>query len=283
MYHNPFPRQPLPCPPFCGVSVWVKLVRRDAGFPPSARLYTALPPPPPPAFVGGLPPPPPIPPLAPMPPPPGMLTQRLRMYDSESPPPLYLSLVQELAAKENACNATRKNGTICMAKASTTVDDVLPVCERHVAPKIRGARCQAITEQRRTICRRLVRLDYPYFPLCPEHLEKPPFPCYLMKIPHELRCEIFSYVIPQGMLGNDQSEWIDELENYSSLIRVSRQVHDEVVPLLYEGVNFIARIDHTGLYMCGSPLVRWERGLACPALFTESFPFEKLRRVTIGK
>jgi hypothetical protein len=216
-----------------------------------------------------------------MPPPPGIQPRRPRMYDSESPPPQNLTLVQELAAHEDACNATKKNGNTCMVKAATISDEFLPVCGRHVAHKIRGARCQAMTKERQTVCGRLVRLDYPYFPLCAEHLEDPPFPCYLLKIPLELRCEIYSYVIPQGMLGNDQSEWVEELENYSSLIRVSRQVNSEVVPVLYEGVNFIARIDHTGVYMCGSPLIRWERGLACPALFTEAFPFHNLRRVTI--
>jgi hypothetical protein len=212
--------------------------------------------------------------------PPGHL-RRPRVYDSESPPPPNLSLVQELAAHEDACNATKKNGSTCLVKASTTSDDMLPVCGRHIAYKIRGARCQAMTERRRTICRKLVRLGYPYFPLCAEHLEDIPYDCHLMKIPLELRCEIYSYVIPMGNLGNDQSEWVGELENYSALIRVNRQVNSEVVPLLYEGVNFIARIDHTGLYMCGSPLIRWERGLACPALFTTSFPFQNLKRVTV--
>jgi hypothetical protein len=252
--------------------------------PPLGPPPLGFPTPVPPGWPVGLPPP--MPPPRPGPPPVYPLHHvRDRIFPLDEDVPSFRCFSEELAAREDRCNAKSstksRKGLPCGGKALRTVDGMLPMCRSHQSIKIHSERCQRRINGASSICRKLIKMELPYSPLCADHLDDSPFPCLLWNLPTELRCHIYSFLIPQGLLGSDQMEMVDEIWNFYSLALVCRQMCDEVTSLLFDNVNFILRVDSTGVYLCGIALTCWRGGLLRQTSLVKKFPFHFLRKVTI--
>ncbi|OCK82925.1 hypothetical protein K432DRAFT_441223 [Lepidopterella palustris CBS 459.81] len=79
--------------------------------------------------------------------------------------------------------------------------EYLPTCHSHKDQLSYAGHCQYVdcAGQR---CDRLFRWTKPYFELCSEHMGHPNTPCYLFKLPIELRMEIWRYLMPNGPIGS---------------------------------------------------------------------------------
>ncbi|KAH7109086.1 hypothetical protein B0J11DRAFT_239329 [Dendryphion nanum] len=71
----------------------------------------------------------------------------------------------------------------------------LPTCKTHQDQKSFAGWCQFRQDDGER-CGRLFRWTPPYFELCEDHQGHPDTPCYLMKLPLELRHEVFRYLLP---------------------------------------------------------------------------------------
>ncbi|KAF2425687.1 hypothetical protein EJ08DRAFT_395399 [Tothia fuscella] len=254
-FHND---RPPPISPPYPITLWAIKTNRDAGLPFNSAH--------PEMYYGSGAMYPPFPPAM-LPPP--------EIQDSQS-----VTHEDQLFAYRKKCNATTKKGSSCSKRASDAEDGYLPVCRKHGSVNIRAAYCEGVDDSN-TPCRLLVRLDLPYFPRCALHLDDLPYRCSILKLPTELRCQIFSYLIPQHDLSSDQNENTSEIANYSSIVKVCRQFSSEAMHMLFENVNFIFRVDASGLYLLGSPLTRGAGGTLQNAPFAERFPFHLLRKITI--
>jgi hypothetical protein len=264
-YYYPHNQRALPVPPLCPVTIWAtRTANRPTGFPDNSPAMDHYYP-----YGPGY-----------FPYPPGAHPPGLTPPGAGAAPTV--SFDDQLLVYRGRCNARTKKDTPCSAKASGfLVDGLLPVCRHHQHVKIRGAHCEAIIGDPPVPCGLLIRLDLPYFPRCALHMDDLPYACSFMKLPSELRCEIFSYIIPQGELSSDQTESVNEISNYLSLAKVCRQVSAEAKHILFENVNFVFRLDSAGMFLCGSPLVIGNGGYLHDAPLATSFPFHLLRKVTI--
>ncbi|KAL5445556.1 hypothetical protein PMIN07_010098 [Paraphaeosphaeria minitans] len=80
----------------------------------------------------------------------------------------------------------------------------LPTCYTHKDQQSYAGWCQLIQEDGER-CGRLFRWTPPYFELCAEHQGHPDTPCYFMKLPLELRLEVFRYLLPSRAIGSSTS------------------------------------------------------------------------------
>ena len=80
----------------------------------------------------------------------------------------------------------------------------LPTCYAHRDQQSFAGWCQFLQPDS-DICGRLFRWTPPYFELCAEHHGHPDTPCYFMKLPLELRLEIFRYLLPSRPVGSSTS------------------------------------------------------------------------------
>lgn len=93
------------------------------------------------------------------------------------------------------CNAAGQGGRGCANKSVVFPAGYLPICKQHVYLLTPAGRCQAI-EGCGQRCSRLSVADPP-FHLCTKHQKgTDTLPCYLMKIPTEIRLEILRYILP---------------------------------------------------------------------------------------
>jgi hypothetical protein len=77
----------------------------------------------------------------------------------------------------------------------------LPTCKAHREQQTFAGWCQLVQEDGER-CGRLFRWTPPYLELCAEHQGHPDTPCYFMKLPLELRLEVFSYLLPTQPIGS---------------------------------------------------------------------------------
>lgn len=80
----------------------------------------------------------------------------------------------------------------------------LPTCYTHKDQKSHAGWCQ-FTQKDGERCGRLFRWTPPYLELCAEHQGHPDTPCYFMKLPLELRLEVFRYLLPSRAIGSSTS------------------------------------------------------------------------------
>lgn len=80
----------------------------------------------------------------------------------------------------------------------------LPTCYTHKDQQSYAGWCQFM-QQNGQRCGRLFRWTPPYFELCAEHQGHPDAPCYFMKLPLELRMEVFRYLLPSRAIGSSTS------------------------------------------------------------------------------
>lgn len=174
----------------------------------------------------------------------------------------------------------------------------LPTCRAHRDQQSFAGWCQ-YQRANGERCGRLFRWTPPYFELCWEHQGHPDTPCYFMKLPLELRHEVFRYLLPDQPIGSTTAP-LHKAENmqlqaphatlvpsvphvvqfpskpekrswqrpkYSgafpmpllSLYLVSRQFHQEVKDLLFSIVPFTIDVRKDGTFMCGRRLLEPRR------------------------
>ncbi|KAK7189543.1 hypothetical protein PSPO01_04546 [Paraphaeosphaeria sporulosa] len=80
----------------------------------------------------------------------------------------------------------------------------LPTCYTHKDQQSYAGWCQFNQEDGER-CGRLFRWTPPYLELCAQHQGHPDTPCYFMKLPLELRLEVFRYLLPSRAIGSSTS------------------------------------------------------------------------------
>ncbi|KAF1964667.1 hypothetical protein BU23DRAFT_604676 [Bimuria novae-zelandiae CBS 107.79] len=80
----------------------------------------------------------------------------------------------------------------------------LPTCYAHKDQQSYAGWCQFVQKDGEK-CGRLFRWTPPYFELCAEHQGHPDTPCYFMKLPLELRLDVFRYLLPSQAIGSSTS------------------------------------------------------------------------------
>ena len=169
----------------------------------------------------------------------------------------------------------------------------LPTCYSHREQQSFAGRCQYIDRVHGNRCGRLFRWTKPYFELCGEHVGHPDTPCYILKLPLELRLEIFRYLMPHGPIGSSTSHVHQARPTYHivphvngmpppppqpiiptaraalqhqhsslnlrwsvvSLMLVNHQFYTEGKDLLYGVTPFTIDIRKDGTFMCGRRLL----------------------------
>ena len=172
----------------------------------------------------------------------------------------------------------------------------LPTCNAHRDQQSFAGWCQ-FKHANGEKCGTLFRWTPPYLELCIEHQGHPSTPCYFLKLPLELRHEIFRYLLPTKRIGSStaalhdgRSDEYDGLRppfaptmslnsrlltrsamNGSvvwdsifpmpllNLLLVSRQIYHEAKDLLFSIAAFTIDIRKDGTFMCGRRLLEPRR------------------------
>ncbi|KAF1951846.1 hypothetical protein CC80DRAFT_597029 [Byssothecium circinans] len=148
------------------------------------------------------------------------------------------------------CHAMTRYKLKCSRGATTFSSGYLPTCTQHASQKIRAGRCEAIeTCGQRCGC---ITLYDPPFHLCPKHQEgTDTLPCYLLKIPTELRFMIYRYLFPER-IPSLRSYWLPwkEVGFFTSILKINRQISEEAFSVLYNQVPFQITIGPRGVDFC---------------------------------
>jgi hypothetical protein len=103
------------------------------------------------------------------------------------------------------CGKNKKTKKRCSTPITRSQHDshpkYLPTCKNHREQKTFAGRCRFHLVGGQT-CGRLFRWQPPFFELCPDHARHPDMPCYLLKLPLELRYEIFRHLLPSRPIGS---------------------------------------------------------------------------------
>ena len=135
------------------------------------------------------------------------------------------------------CNGKTQRETACARNAVVFPVGYLPNCKQHAYQLIPAGRCQAV-ETCGQRCDRLAVADPP-FHLCTKH-EKGTntLPCHLLKIPTELRFQIFRYVLPNRILCSKTHSSTADKSRWTSLLMINRQISEEAALVLYGEIPF---------------------------------------------
>jgi hypothetical protein len=165
------------------------------------------------------------------------------------------------------CSYLTINSTLCIAKATEFREGLLPVCTKHVHERIKMGACQAV-ETCGKLCLRLSRADPP-FHLCSLHAKgTDTLPCYILKIPVELRLMIFRDVLPSNVEAlkpteivrdrkRGQSRWeikATRIHSYrinTSVLKLNRQLCAEACSVLYGETLFHIKVGITYVAFMG--------------------------------
>jgi hypothetical protein len=104
----------------------------------------------------------------------------------------------------------------------------LPTCRTHRDQQSFAGWCQ-YQHANGERCSRLFRWTPPYFELCTEHQGHPDTPCYFLKLPLELRHEVFRYLLPDRPIGSSTAQLHNEKYSAfspSSYIRPSHSTNN---------------------------------------------------------
>ncbi|KAF2837836.1 hypothetical protein M501DRAFT_936896, partial [Patellaria atrata CBS 101060] len=153
---------------------------------------------------------------------------------------------------ETQCNGTIKRTTkrcLSMAMKQWNPDVFLPMCRAHQRNKIPSSRCGFLMTDNKTCNRLMQRIPLPYFQLCPDHISHPDNPCYLLKLPIEIRFEVYRYFLPELPIHSIGYSTVSP--DYRNLLHVNRQVYLEAKDLLYSTTTFVIDVRTHGIFMCG--------------------------------
>ncbi|KMU92038.1 hypothetical protein CIHG_09846 [Coccidioides immitis H538.4] len=142
------------------------------------------------------------------------------------------------------CSALTHSFGACKNRATIVpASHGLPICWIHRKLGQTVASCQAVLGGNRKCLKKIPWSERRQ--LCSEHADFP-LPCYILRLPTELRQQIFSYI-----LDDYQSQYVQFYTYYSFLkmARLNRQIFEEASDILYR--NFVCKIylHHEGIYI----------------------------------
>lgn len=150
------------------------------------------------------------------------------------------------------CNALTYARRKCSRRGRIFKEGFFPVCGSHGWHQKEAGRCQA-TEKCGHVCNRLAAYTPPYF-LCAKHEGGTnTLPCYITRLPTELRLMIFRYLFPDVI----EATYFDRRQG--AVLRVNRQFYEEASVIVYgeckfKAVIYPAIIHLFGIkWICGSP------------------------------
>lgn len=134
---------------------------------------------------------------------------------------------------------------------------MLPTCKIHTKQQFKAGICQARL-QCGAKCGAKFRWEPYGFSLCSTHAKIANLmPCYLLKIPTELRCRIYSFLLPDQTIPArfTQSSILrsDSKPCYPQILRVNHQIYEEAAIILYAQNTFEIEVSGgVSIYMCNS-------------------------------
>jgi hypothetical protein len=154
------------------------------------------------------------------------------------------------------CWGTLKRGDICGKRTlEQSLLEFLPVCRTHCGQRAHAAVCSAVLECGFQ-CGQLLRWKPHDFALCASH-EAIPKPCYLLRIPVELRCRIYEYLLPDTSIPaiahqNGSLLYLRKGQSpvKTAFLRTNRQIHDEAVDMFYGKKTFCVAVGKSNVSMC---------------------------------
>ena len=148
------------------------------------------------------------------------------------------------------CTAITLKGVKCQFKSRRFPPDSLPVCAQHQNKVIAAGRCQAVMSCGQA-CGRLNQADPP-FNLCHEHCQcTSTLPCYILELPIELRFQIYRLLLPEVVPSRVKNgEDKTSLRSYRMLLKLNKQICNEVETVLYRHIPFKIEIDRYRVLFC---------------------------------
>lgn len=140
---------------------------------------------------------------------------------------------------------SKKTNRRCANKSKLAEPGCLPTCHQHRDQLLRPGKCQYMVNPKTGLrCQRPFHWEPgpPHFELCPEHEKTPQEPCYFLRLPVELRVEIYRYILPPGTVVSrtvpGACEVNSRLKEYLPLLLVSSQIGSEARDHLYGSTTF---------------------------------------------
>ncbi|KAF2627989.1 hypothetical protein BU25DRAFT_468200 [Macroventuria anomochaeta] len=168
------------------------------------------------------------------------------------------------------CNGRTYANKRCSRKAHVFDEGRLPVCRSHRwwGQFGKAGRCQA-TAACGYVCNRLAPHVGGYN-FCDEHQKgTESLPCYITRLPTELRLMIFRYLLPDTIKASRTYRHNDD-HAHTAVLFVNRQFYEEAALLIYSDPKFEVRIWPTYIELFGR---RWDRESIC---YIPKKPSEKL-------
>ena len=171
------------------------------------------------------------------------------------------------------CVARLRDGFTCYRRVNLKHYDPstswMPTCSYHRNHRLKAGRCVAV-QQCGFPCGRLIPWNPPEFQLCSLHIREAT--CHFMRLPTELRQEIYRYLLPDQPI----PAWFTRPLRTSgrvqtAILRVSRQIYSEAVVILYQHFKFGISITPDSVTICNINRTRLK-----PQLIASDHDFDTL-------
>ncbi|KAH8732837.1 hypothetical protein GQ44DRAFT_668315 [Phaeosphaeriaceae sp. PMI808] len=158
--------------------------------------------------------------------------------------------IHHQASSSIFCHAITNGGTTCKFRGHDHEPGYFPVCKMRRRHLIKIGKCQAI-EVCGQPCNRPSKSAGLHY-LCAKHYGcSDKLPCYLTKIPTELRLMIFRYLFPKVV----QAAGGPNIE--TAILKTCRQLNQEASSVFYGETLFEAQINRWGLFLQGKIWSHW--------------------------
>ncbi|KAF2423087.1 hypothetical protein EJ08DRAFT_664562 [Tothia fuscella] len=133
--------------------------------------------------------------------------------------------------------------------------EYLPTCKTHQLPALKSVACTAQLECGYP-CGQLLKWKEHGFPLCADH-EDFPKECYFFKIPTEIRCRIYEFLLPDKSIPARVGDSFtglraDYSQSTTRFLGTCHQIHNEAVDTLYNKSTFAIAISNSSNQMCNN-------------------------------
>ena len=151
------------------------------------------------------------------------------------------------------CSGTLKKGGNCVKNATTVTPalGMMPTCKIHQKQQMPARRCQACLRCGFE-CGRLFPWEPHGFRFCIVHRRDLKI-CYFFNIPEELRLCVYRFLLPDKIIparyGNSRHLKTNGERVYTAILRVNKQIHEEVIGLLYR-TTFTIVVSGNRMKMC---------------------------------
>ncbi|KAH6674782.1 hypothetical protein B0J14DRAFT_588119 [Halenospora varia] len=158
--------------------------------------------------------------------------------------------------KDEICSARLKDGRKCTHKAMQfRQSGMMPTCNPHHRQAKYATYCRT-SMLCGSECGRLCELQIHGFQSCEVH-RTAPRECYFLKIPLEIRFQIYGYLFSEDAVPA-RFEFVSVCPQYvvprrMAILRTNRQIHEEATRQFYGSTNFTVEVYLSGLMMCDIP------------------------------